>query len=93
MCGVQAADVCTAVLSSADGRTAERLGQDVRRLLEASKGNLFDAKTDAASSSMYFHYYGMLQHQQNMLQVRPAGAHACGTHACVCEHGPAAVQQ
>ena len=30
--------------------------------------NAFDDKTDASSSSMYFHYYGMLQHQQNMLQ-------------------------
>ena len=58
------------MLSSSDARTAERLGQDVRRLLEASGGNLFDAKTDPASSFMYFHYYGMLQHQQNMLQVR-----------------------
>lgn len=28
----------------------------------------FDRKTDKASSDMYFHYYGMLQHQQNMLQ-------------------------
>ncbi|KAI8468281.1 MAG: putative histone-arginine methyltransferase CARM1 [Monoraphidium minutum] len=32
------------------------------------RGNAFDAKTDRASSDMYFHYYGMLQHQQNMLQ-------------------------
>eukprot|EP00198_Chlamydomonas_reinhardtii_P011260 XP_001700597.1 predicted protein [Chlamydomonas reinhardtii] len=30
--------------------------------------NAFDAKTDRASSDMYFHYYGQLQHQQNMLQ-------------------------
>lgn len=30
--------------------------------------NHFDAKTDATSADMYFHYYGMLQHQQNMLQ-------------------------
>jgi histone-arginine methyltransferase CARM1 len=28
----------------------------------------FDKKTDKASSDLYFHYYGMLQHQQNMLQ-------------------------
>lgn len=28
----------------------------------------FDRKTDKASSDLYFHYYGMLQHQQNMLQ-------------------------
>jgi len=32
--------------------------------------NAFDAKIDKTSSDMYFHYYGMLQHQQNMLQVR-----------------------
>lgn len=32
-------------------------------------GNVFDAKTDKASADLYFHYYGMLQHQQNMLQV------------------------
>ncbi|GBF88352.1 histone-arginine methyltransferase-like [Raphidocelis subcapitata] len=31
-------------------------------------GNVFDAKIDKTSSDMYFHYYGMLQHQQNMLQ-------------------------
>jgi hypothetical protein len=34
----------------------------------AAAANDFDAKTEAASASMYFHYYGMLQHQQNMLQ-------------------------
>jgi hypothetical protein len=31
--------------------------------------NLFDSKTDKGSADLYFHYYGMLQHQQNMLQV------------------------
>ncbi|GLC53802.1 hypothetical protein PLESTB_000788800, partial [Pleodorina starrii] len=30
--------------------------------------NHFDRKICRASSDMYFHYYGMLQHQQNMLQ-------------------------
>ncbi|GFR50116.1 hypothetical protein Agub_g12266, partial [Astrephomene gubernaculifera] len=30
--------------------------------------NAFDRKICRASSDMYFHYYGMLQHQQNMLQ-------------------------
>ncbi|KAG2428349.1 hypothetical protein HXX76_010494 [Chlamydomonas incerta] len=34
----------------------------------ATPTNAFDAKTDRASSDMYFHYYGQLQHQQNMLQ-------------------------
>lgn len=30
--------------------------------------NDFDRKTDQSSAELYFHYYGMLQHQQNMLQ-------------------------
>ena len=30
--------------------------------------NEFDRKTDQGSAELYFHYYGMLQHQQNMLQ-------------------------
>eukprot|EP00775_Hariotina_reticulata_P011763 gene11763-11908_t len=29
---------------------------------------MFDAKTDKGSADLYFHYYGMLMHQQNMLQ-------------------------
>lgn len=32
------------------------------------KGEGFAAKTDKASADLYFHYYGMLMHQQNMLQ-------------------------
>lgn len=28
----------------------------------------FDKKTEKSSADIYFHYYGMLQHQQNMLQ-------------------------
>lgn len=28
----------------------------------------FDSKTEASSAKMYFHYYGQLLHQQNMLQ-------------------------
>ena len=28
----------------------------------------FDNKIEAASAKMYFHYYGQLLHQQNMLQ-------------------------
>lgn len=28
----------------------------------------FNRKTDKGSADLYFHYYGMLQHQQNMLQ-------------------------
>jgi hypothetical protein len=37
----------------------------------AAAGNIFDAKTEKGSAELYFHYYGMLMHQQNMLQVRP----------------------
>lgn len=31
-------------------------------------GDAFAKKTDKGSSDLYFYYYGMLQHQQNMLQ-------------------------
>ncbi|WIA08179.1 hypothetical protein OEZ85_007633 [Tetradesmus obliquus] len=34
----------------------------------AAGGNIFDAKTEKGSAELYFHYYGMLMHQQNMLQ-------------------------
>lgn len=37
------------------------------RSITASEGH-FDRKTDKGSADLYFHYYGMLQHQQNMLQ-------------------------
>ena len=30
--------------------------------------NDFASKTDVGSAELYFHYYGMLMHQQNMLQ-------------------------
>ena len=30
--------------------------------------NEFVSKTDSGSAELYFHYYGMLMHQQNMLQ-------------------------
>ena len=38
-------------------------------------GSHFDSKTDKGSADLYFHYYGCLQHQQNMLQdyIRPGG--------------------
>jgi hypothetical protein len=45
----------------------------------AAAGNIFDAKTEKGSAELYFHYYGMLMHQQNMLQVgldTMQGAHA-----------------
>eukprot|EP00850_Spirogloea_muscicola_P016734 SM000138S00041 [mRNA] locus=s138:87622:91910:- [translate_table: standard] len=34
----------------------------------AAAANRFEAKIEAASAKMYFHYYGQLLHQQNMLQ-------------------------
>lgn len=33
-----------------------------------SSSSAFDRKTETGSADLYFHYYGMLQHQQNMLQ-------------------------
>lgn len=33
-----------------------------------SRSSVFDQKIEAASAKMYFHYYGQLLHQQNMLQ-------------------------
>jgi histone-arginine methyltransferase CARM1 len=36
--------------------------------LQEASGNHFVRKTDDGSAALYFHYYGMLQHQQNMLQ-------------------------
>lgn len=39
----------------------------------ANPPNAFDAKTEKGSSDMYFHYYGMIMHQQNMLQVSFCG--------------------
>lgn len=36
-------------------------------VLSASKSK-FDDKIEASSAKMYFHYYGQLLHQQNMLQ-------------------------
>eukprot|EP00803_Ostreobium_quekettii_P001554 evm.model.scf_55.2 EVM.evm.TU.scf_55.2 scf_55:14405-23250(-) len=35
---------------------------------EKAKHDWFEKKTDQGSAQMYFHYYGTLQHQQNMLQ-------------------------
>lgn len=41
----------------------------LENFVTGKSGSVFDAKTDSASSDMYFHYYGQLIHQQNMLQV------------------------
>jgi hypothetical protein len=46
--------------------------------------NSFDAKTDKGSADLYFHYYGLLMHQQNMLQVC-VGVRVCRRRSvCVC---------
>jgi len=34
----------------------------------SASSSKFDAKIEASSAKMYFHYYGQLLHQQNMLQ-------------------------
>eukprot|EP01025_Chloroclados_australasicus_P006194 TRINITY_DN12017_c0_g2_i2.p1 TRINITY_DN12017_c0_g2~~TRINITY_DN12017_c0_g2_i2.p1 ORF type:complete len:557 (-),score=33.73 TRINITY_DN12017_c0_g2_i2:190-1860(-) len=40
-----------------------------QRCLSSSRSmNIFDERTDKSSSDMYFHYYGLLMHQQNMMQ-------------------------
>jgi histone-arginine methyltransferase CARM1 len=46
------------------------------------KLNKFDKKIEASSAKMYFHYYGQLLHQQNMLQdyVRTG----CVRNYCLC---------
>jgi histone-arginine methyltransferase CARM1 len=43
-----------------------------------ASGSHFDSKTDRGSADLYFHYYGCLQHQQNMLQdyIRTGTYHA-----------------
>lgn len=35
--------------------------------MSQSCSNVFDEKTDKGSADTYFYYYGMFQHQQNML--------------------------
>ncbi len=54
-------------------------------------GSVFEAKTDRGSSHQYFKYYGMLMHQQNMLQVKQQAWRAvvravapAATNACRC---------
>lgn len=69
---------CTAVFSAADERSLSLLHQRLVAACDAAAAaagaggavgdNAFDAKTERASAAMYFQYYGMLQHQQNMLQ-------------------------
>jgi hypothetical protein len=66
---------CTAIFSAADTRSLALLSQQLQAAVAAAANgnahhstNAFDSKTEASSAHMYFHYYGMLQHQQNMLQ-------------------------
>ena len=40
----------------------------VRLPMQKQQQNEFALKTDIGSAELYFHYYGMLMHQQNMLQ-------------------------
>lgn len=57
--------------------------QDHQGGSSSSRSNKFDAKTDKGSADLYFHYYGMLQHQQNMLQdVTRTGTY----HAAITEN-------
>eukprot|EP01026_Neomeris_dumetosa_P072235 TRINITY_DN7348_c0_g2_i5.p1 TRINITY_DN7348_c0_g2~~TRINITY_DN7348_c0_g2_i5.p1 ORF type:complete len:548 (-),score=57.70 TRINITY_DN7348_c0_g2_i5:307-1950(-) len=39
-----------------------------QRIQKSKEGNIFDERTDKSSADMYFHYYGLLMHQQNMMQ-------------------------
>ena len=56
-------------LRGGDGPVMQRLlGALNSASVDIAAGNVFDRKTDKGSSELYFHYYGMLQHQQNMLQ-------------------------
>eukprot|EP00854_Cymbomonas_tetramitiformis_P032681 gene32681-41567_t len=48
--------------------TADALWAAIQERCRPDNGGIFEAKTDKASSDLYFHHYGMLEHQQNMLQ-------------------------
>lgn len=48
--------------------------------------SVFDTRTEATSADSYFRYYGMLLHQQNMLQVCGIRTHNCA-HLYNKEHG------
>uniref|UniRef100_A0A0D9X2S8 Probable histone-arginine methyltransferase CARM1 n=2 Tax=Leersia perrieri TaxID=77586 RepID=A0A0D9X2S8_9ORYZ len=43
-------------------------GEPMENGVIVSSKNKFDTKIEASSAKMYFHYYGQLLHQQNMLQ-------------------------
>ncbi|KAF6161663.1 hypothetical protein GIB67_021738 [Kingdonia uniflora] len=46
----------------------ENLGPKLVNETDLALKSKFDDKTEASSAKMYFHYYGQLLHQQNMLQ-------------------------
>ncbi|KAI8111817.1 hypothetical protein M9435_004316 [Picochlorum sp. BPE23] len=59
----------TLILKPLSPEAADGLEKMMNRLNDGyEKLDHFDRKTDKTSSALYFHYYGMLQHQQNMLQ-------------------------
>uniref|UniRef100_A0A7N0ZRA8 type I protein arginine methyltransferase n=1 Tax=Kalanchoe fedtschenkoi TaxID=63787 RepID=A0A7N0ZRA8_KALFE len=47
---------------------ASSQGQHLSNGVLSTSKNKFDHKIEASSAKMYFHYYGQLLHQQNMLQ-------------------------
>mmetsp|Transcript_10054 Transcript_10054/g.18126 ORF Transcript_10054/g.18126 Transcript_10054/m.18126 type:complete len:492 (-) Transcript_10054:58-1533(-) len=58
---------------------ADKFEEAVERCLAAqAHTNAFDRKTDKGSADTYFYYYGMFQHQQNMLQdIVRTGTYYC----------------
>lgn len=66
----QAQQLAAALQQAAAGQPPQAQQQAQPGGGSSEGGNRFDSKTDKASADLYFHYYGMLQHQQNMLQVR-----------------------
>ncbi|CAF1920705.1 unnamed protein product [Brassica oleracea var. botrytis] len=59
-------------------KDAARKGSSLPNGTVSDGNSKFDNKIEAASAKMYFHYYGQLLHQQNMLQdyVRTGTYHA-----------------
>lgn len=60
----------TFILKAQDEVSCKELQRLYEEAAGATDGSLghFDKKIDKSSADLYFHYYGMLQHQQNMLQ-------------------------
>ncbi len=60
---------CPACPNDNDGQPSRAFGYTVDvSVVPQSAIDDFAKKTDKGSSDLYFYYYGMLQHQQNMLQ-------------------------